>query len=145
MLTKRCHLWQKKTSTNASTNARKKTTYWFCTGKDFWLSQLDVVLSDPDLLFCTRKTLKSQNQKHIKILVLSLKHYTIEKFKEIHFSDYVRYTSVSVICSNFVNKFVGAINHVALIKKVRVRTNSKSEFDVEIISVIERRDKPCSR
>ena len=39
--------------------------------------------------------------------------------------------------SDFINKFMTAIDSVAPIKKVKVRANSKPQFDSEIISAIQ--------
>ena len=41
----------------------------------------------------------------------------------------------------FINKFMRAIDSVALIKKVRAKANSKPWFDSGIISAIQKRDK----
>ena len=57
----------------------------------------------------------------------------------------MRYTSINVAHSDFINKFMRAINTASLIKKVRVKVNSKLWFDSEIISAIQKRDKVYSR
>ena len=43
--------------------------------------------------------------------------------------------------SDFIYRFAEAINFIAPSKKIRVKANSKSWFDSQIVSAIQRRDK----
>ena len=74
-----------------------------------------------------------------------MKRYLVKKFleilQEIVFPSYLTYTCVNDAYSDFIYRFVGAINLIALLEKVRVKTNSKPWFDNEIVSAIQRRDK----
>ena len=106
---------------------------------------IDLGLSDHDLIYCTRKTSLPKSHKHNEIFVRSLKRYSAEKFleilREIVFPNYLTYTCVSDAYSNFIYRFVEAINFIALSKKIRVKTNSKPWFDNQIVPAIQRRDK----
>ena len=57
-----------------------------------------------------------------------MKHYTMEEVKEalkkINLLDFLKYTCINAAYSDFANKFMRAIDSVALIKKVRVKANA---------------------
>ena len=44
-------------------------------------------------------------------------------------------------CSDFIYRFVEAINYIAPSKKIRVKASSKPWFDNQIVPAIQRRDK----
>ena len=106
---------------------------------------IDLGLSDHDLIYCTRKTSLPKSHKHNEIFVRSLKRYSAEKFleilREIVFPNYLTYTCVNDAYSDFIYRFVEAINFIAPSKKIRVKANSKPWFDNKIVSGIQRRDK----
>ena len=106
---------------------------------------IDLGLSDHDLIYCTRKTSLPKSHKHNEIFVRSLKRYSAEKFleilREIVFPNYLTYTCVNDAYSDFIYRFVEAINFIAPSKKIRVKANSKPWFDNQIVSAIQRRDK----
>ena len=74
-----------------------------------------------------------------------MKRYSPKKFLEnlrvVVFPDYLTYTCVNNAYSDFIYRFVGAINFIAPAKKIRVKANSKPWFDNQIASAIQRRDK----
>ena len=82
---------------------------------------IDLGLSDHDLIYCTRKTSLPKSHKHNEIFVRSLKRYSAEKFleilREIVFPNYLTCTCVNDAYSDFVNRFVQAINIIAPSKK----------------------------
>ena len=82
---------------------------------------IDLGLSDHDLIYCTRKISLPKSYKHNEILVRSMKRYSAEKFleilREIVFPNYLTYTSVNDAYSNFIYRFVEAINLIAPSKK----------------------------
>ena len=102
-------------------------------------------LSDPDLIYCTRKTSLPKSHEYNQISVLSVKRYSAEKFleilREIVFLNYLTYTCVNDGSSGFTYRFLGAINFIAPSKKIRVEANSKPWFDNQIVSAIQRWDK----
>ena len=87
--------------------------------------------------------------KHNEIFVRSLKRYSAETFlkilREIVFPNYLTYTCVNDAYSDFIYRFVDAINFIAPLKKIRVKANSKPSFDNQIVSAIHRRDKLCKK
>ena len=60
---------------------------------------------------------------------------------EIVFPNYLTYTCLNDAYSDFIYRFVGAINSIAPSKKIRVKVNSEPWFDNQIVSAIQRRDK----
>ena len=60
---------------------------------------------------------------------------------EIVFPNYLTYTCLNDAYSDFIYRFVGAINSIAPSKKIRVKANSEPWFDNQIVSAIQRRDK----
>ena len=69
----------------------------------------------------------------------------LKKHKKVHFPDYLKYTCINAAYSDFINKFVRAIDSVAPVKQGRVRANSKPWFDSKIISAIRKRGNLYSR
>ena len=65
----------------------------------------------------------------------------MEILREIVFPNYLTYTCVNDAYSDFIYRFVDAINFIAPLKKIRVKANSKPSFDNQIVSAIHRRDK----
>ena len=68
-----------------------------------------------------------------------MKRHSAKKFWK--FPNYLTYTCVNDAYSDFVYRFVEAINFIALAKKIRVKVNSKPWFDNQILSAIQIRDK----
>lgn len=56
----------------------------------------------------------------------------LEKKHKIHSPDYLKYTSINAAYFNFRNKFIGAVDAVALIKKYEGRLISKPLFDLKM-------------
>ena len=110
---------------------------------------IDLGLFDHDLIYCTKKTSLPKFHKHNEIFVRSLKIYSAENFfeilREIVFPNYLTYTCVNDTYSDFIYRFVEAINFTAPSKKIRVKVNSKPWFDNQIVSAIQRRDKLCKK
>ena len=82
---------------------------------------IDLGLSDHDLIYYTRKTFLPKSDKHNEIYVRSLKRYSAEKFleilREIVFPNYLTYTCVNDAYSDFIYRFLEAINFIAPSKK----------------------------
>ena len=74
-----------------------------------------------------------------------MKQYSAEKclenLREIVFPNYLTDIGVNNAYSDFIYRFVEAINFIALAKRIRVKPNSKPLFDNRLMSVIQRRDK----
>ena len=82
---------------------------------------IDLGLSDHDLIYCTRKTSLTKSHKHNEIFVRSLNRYSAEKFleipREIVFPNYLNYTCANDAYSDFIYRFVEAINFITPSKK----------------------------
>ena len=106
---------------------------------------IDLGLSYHDLIYFTKKTSLPISLKHNEIFVRSMKRYSAEKFleilREIVFPNYLTCACVNDAYSDFIYRFVGAINFIAQAKWIRVKANSKPWFDNQIVSAIQRRDK----
>ena len=61
--------------------------------------------------------------------------------REIAFPNHLTYTCVNNAYSDFIHRFVRAINFIGSAKRIKVMANSKSWFDNPIVSAIEREDK----
>ena len=89
---------------------------------------IDLRLSDHDLIYCRRKTSLPKSHKHNEIFFRSLKRYSAEKFlgilREIVFPNCLTFTCVNDAYSDFIYRFVEAINLIASAKKIRVKANS---------------------
>ena len=81
---------------------------------------IDLGLSEHDLIYCTRKTSLPKRHKH-EVFVCSLKKYSAKKFleilREIVFPNYLTYTCVNDAYSEFIYRFVEAINFIPPSKK----------------------------
>ena len=66
-----------------------------------------------------------------------MKRYSAKKFleipREIVFPNYLTYTCVNDAYSDFIYRFVGAINFMAPSEKIRVKANSELWFDNQIV------------
>ena len=112
------------------------------------VSQSNVIglgLSNHDLIYCTRRTSLPNSHKHHVVFVRSLERYSPEKFleilREIIAPNYPIYTCVNDVYSDFIYRFVEAINFIALSKNIGVKASSKPWFDNQIVSAIQRQDK----
>ena len=69
-----------------------------------------------------------------------MKRYSAKKFleilRDIAFPNYLTYTFVNGAYSDFIYRFVGAINFMAPSEKIRVKANSELWFDNQIVSGI---------
>ena len=80
-------------------------------------SIIDLGLSDNDLTYCTRKASLPKSHKHNEIFVGSLKKYSenffLEILREIVFPNHLTYTWVNDAYSDFIYRFVEAINFIS--------------------------------
>ena len=69
----------------------------------------------------------------------------MEILREIVFPSYLTYTCANDTYSDFIYRFVEALNFIAPSKKIKVKTNSRPWFDNQIVSTVQRRDKLCKK
>ena len=77
---------------------------------------IDLSLSNYDLVYCTRKTSLPKSHIHNYIFVCSMKSYSNKIYLE-------------------------SLNFIAPVKRIRVKANSNSWFDIQIMSATQRREK----
>ena len=106
---------------------------------------IDLGLSDHQLIYCTRKTIKNKPNKHKYIKIRSLKHYTKENFlkelRDVVFPDYSLYTDINEAYSDFITTITKIIDKIAPIREIRIKNNTAKWIDEEILEGIRNRDK----
>ena len=106
---------------------------------------IDIGISDHQLIFCTRKTLKTKTASHKQISFRSLKNYSAvtyeEALKKVKFPNYENFININEAYSNFIQKLTSVIDEIAPCKTKRVKGNSKEWFDSVASEGINNRDK----
>ena len=104
---------------------------------------IDIGISDHQLIFCTRKILRTKNNFHQKILGRSFKNYEPQKFvdalERIIFPNYDIFSDIDVAYTDFLKRLTHIINSLAPFKEVRIKNNTKDWFDMEIRDKIKTR------
>ena len=65
----------------------------------------------------------------------------MEQLRSIKFPDYSNYTCVNDAYQDFVTNFLSVIDFLALVRALRVKSNTKSWFDIDILNTIRNHDK----
>ena len=65
----------------------------------------------------------------------------VDKLRSIKFPDYSHHTIVNHAFQDFVTKFLSAVDSVSPIRPLRVKSNTKPRFDIDVINAIRNRDK----
>ena len=106
---------------------------------------IDVGLSDHQLIYCTRKILRTKFNMHNQIRVRSLKNYTPEFFREeltkINFPDYNIFCNVNIAYLDLVEIILSVVDKTAPFKDLRVKNNTRDWFDDEVNEAIQLREK----
>ena len=112
------------------------------------VSQKEIIgigISDHQLIFCTRKTLKTKTGSHKQISFHSLKNFSVVAYKEalkkVKYPNYENFININEAYSNFIQKITSVIDEVAPCKTKRVKGNSKEWFDSVVSEEINNRDK----
>ena len=107
--------------------------------------QIDVGISDHQLIYCTRKIKRTKHNMHNPIQVGSLKKYSALKkynaLKSVQSPSCNILSNVNAAYSNFLNKISETIDSVAPVKEIRTKNNTQKWFDKEIAEVIKVREK----
>ena len=105
---------------------------------------IDVGLSDHQLIYCTRKVLRTKLNMHNQVQIRSLKKYSVEAYtntlRKINFPDYDTFSDVNVAYTDLVKNISNTIDSVAPIKELRIKSNTQGWFDNEIADAIKIRD-----
>ena len=106
---------------------------------------IDVGLSYHQLIYCTRKVLRTKLSMHNQIQVRSLKKYSVEAYtnalRKINFPNYDTFSNVNVAYTDLLKKISNTIDSAAPIKEVKIKKNTQGWFDNEIADAIKIRDK----
>ena len=106
---------------------------------------IDVGLSDHQLIYCTKKILRTKTNMHNQIRVRSLKNYTpelfVEELKNINFPNYRIFSDVNIAYIDLVQKVLSVIDKIAPFKDVRVKNNTQDWFDEDVVEAIKCREK----
>ena len=101
-------------------------------------------LSDHELIYCMRKTTKLKSNKHNELNIRTLKNYTAKNFIELlnktDFSNYQTFSCVNKAYLDFITKLITAIDTLCPSKKIRIKGNTNTWFDSEVISKVNKRD-----
>ena len=85
-------------------------------------------MSDHQLFFCTRKVKLTKFNKHNKVFLRSLKHYTVnvfvKKLQKIIFSKYEHFSCKGAPYTDFLDKLVKVVNDIAPSKEIRIKNNT---------------------
>ena len=105
---------------------------------------LDHILTDYQIIYCTRKIKRIKHNVHNQIQDRSLKKYSAEIFtnalKIVQFPNYNIFSNVSVAYSDLLNDISDTMDSVAPIKEIRIK-NTQEWFDNEIAEAIKIREK----
>ena len=106
---------------------------------------INVGLSDHQMIFCTRKTIKIKTGEKTRIKIRSLKNYSQEKLLQnltnCNYPNYSNFVDVNEAYLDFVEKTCDVINGIAPIKEICIKNNTAEWIDEEILVGIRIRDK----
>ena len=90
---------------------------------------IDIGISDHQLIFCTRKTLKTKTASHKQINFLSIKNYSTvtyeEALKKVKSPNYEIFININEAYANFIQKLTSVIDEIASCETKRVKGNAK--------------------
>ena len=106
---------------------------------------IDVGLSDHQLIYCTRKIIRTKANMHNQIQVRSLKKYTpellIKELKKINFPKYNIFSNVNIAYLDLVEKILSVVDKIAPFEDLRIKNNTQDWFDDEVAKAIKLREK----
>ena len=101
---------------------------------------IDVGLSDHQLIYCTRKILRTKANMHNQIRVRSLKKYTpellIKELKKINFPNYNIFSNVNIAYLDLMEKIFNVVDKIAPFKDLRIKNNTQDWFDDKVAKAI---------
>ena len=106
---------------------------------------IDVGLSDHQLVYFTRKILRTKTNIHNQIQVPSLKKYTpevlIKELKKINFPNYNIFSNVNIAYLDFMEKILSVVNKIAPFKDLRIKNKTQDWFDDKVAKAIKPMEK----
>ena len=108
-------------------------------------SLIDIGISDHQMIYCTRKMIRSKYDIHKNIKCRSFKNYDATNFVDMlrlsDFPNYETYTDINHAYSDFISKLTLSIDQIAPTKVMRLKNGSEFQFDGEIFDAIGIRNK----
>ena len=97
------------------------------------------------MVCCTRKSSRTEYNKHKKITFRSLENYSEDAYKEAlekaSIPNYDTFDNLDFAHRDFISRLETVINAVAPVKTVRIKNNTREWLDGEIPEEIHKRDK----
>ena len=136
---------QERTRITSTTSSLREHTL---TNAGWEISQKGVInvrLSDHQLIYRTRKILRTKANMHNQIQVPPLKKYTskllLKELKKINFPNYNIFSNVYIVYVDLVEKFLNMVDKLAPFKDLRFKKNTQDWFDSEVAKAIKFREK----
>ncbi len=106
--------------------------------------KLPIGLSDHQLFYCTRKTMKNSFRSHNTVTLRSMKHYTEDIFNTllatVDWSPVLNSTCPNAAWLSFKDTFISVIDQVAPQKTVRIKQRSEPWMTSSILDKISIRE-----
>ena len=106
---------------------------------------IDIGISDHQMIYCTRKMIRSKYDIHKNIKCRSFKNYDATNFVDMlrlsDFPNYETYTDINHAYSDFISKLTLSIDQIARTIVRRLKNMSEDWFDSEIFNAIRIRNK----
>ena len=101
------------------TNTNKKITQ---------CGQINIGLSDHQMIFCARKIKKEKVGGRKQISFRSFKTYSVDEYKKalgkVTFLNYEKYHNINKACNDFFQKLIEVVNNIAPLKTARIKNTS---------------------
>ena len=97
---------------------------------------IDTVLSNHQLIYCTRKSARIKAGTHKQITLRSQKNYIAEAYKEalskVYFPNFENAGEVNKAYQNFIQKLMSVTDKLVPFKTKRVKDYSQEMFDAKL-------------
>ena len=108
------------------------------TKKIFQSGIIDCGMSDLQIILCTRKVKRAKFNKHYKVFLRSLKHYTVnvfvEKLQKVNFSNYELFSCIDAAYTDFLNKLMKVVNELYQSRKLELKIIRKNGLIEKLLS-----------
>ena len=105
---------------------------------------INIGLSDHSIIYCTRKVVRGQINKHNIIKIRSMKNYNkdifIQKLSNIDWSCILECDNATTAWNLFKQVFLEIIDTLAPVKEIKLKTRTEPWMDSEILESIRKRD-----
>ena len=92
------------------------------------------------VLFTVNEISLFKSNEHHEISLTSMKNYLdeifVEKLRSIEFTNYSNHTCVNDDYQDYISNFLHAFNSVVPIKTIRVKSNTRHPFNIDVLNAI---------